>query len=224
MVKKLTWDSDFFKKNIGQIDASEFKKANLLEYDLIYVTSQTDFNIVIQDFECTFEEVKVVFEKKNLTTANLDSHIFSVAEVNVNLEDLYVLAYESGKYSRFLLDYNFSKLEFETMYKMWVDNSISKKIATDVLVYIENQKLLGFVTYKIDNKNAHIGLIAVHPNAQGKGIGKKLLARAEHIAQIQHCHVMQIPTQQQNKEACTFYSKQQYNVSSETYIKHYWRK
>ena len=77
------------------------------------------------------------------------------------------------------------------MYRLWVDNSLSKQFADDILVYKEGKTVSGMVTYKQNKDKASVGLIAVSPEAQGKGIGKKITAsiRIQFISKktAKHC-------------------------------------
>ena len=50
------------------------------------------------------------------------------------------------------------------------------------LVYVENNKLLACIRIEAKQEEAHIGLFAVDPQLQGKGIGKMVLAAAEKYA------------------------------------------
>ena len=99
--------------------------------------------------------------------------IFGMEKVLAN--EIYELGFESGKFSRFKLDANFTQNEFEILYKKWVDNSFDKSFADAVLAYKEQDKILGFITYKVYNNYATVGLLGVCSKHQGKGIGKKII-------------------------------------------------
>jgi dTDP-4-amino-4,6-dideoxy-D-galactose acyltransferase len=133
------------------------------------------------------------------------------------------LAFESGKFSRFKLDNNFKQHEFEALYKTWVDNSFSKEFADAILVCKEKNIILGFITYKIIEDNAIIGLLGVCDKHQGKGIGRALLVEVENELSNKQIKELRIPTQLQNKQACGFYTKLGYNIIEKTIVKHYWR-
>lgn len=224
MVKTLQWDSDFFNLNVGEInyDQKHIQK-NVSNYDLIYVFSNDDFVLKLDNFENTFSETKVIYIK-NLENENLNSEpIFKLNEVDVEIDKLYSLAYESGKNSRFLLDKKFDKSHFTKLYQAWIDNSINKKFADDILVYFEENQIKGFVSYKVNNNIASIGLIAVDANFQGNGIGAKLLRHLENIILETGIKQITIPTQLSNIQACNFYKKQGYSIKNKSYIKHYWK-
>ena len=62
-----------------------------------------------------------------------------------------------------------------------MDNkSVNKILSSEVLIYIEGQEIMGFVTLVIHNDIGSIGLIAVDEYQRGKAIGKKLVNAAFH--------------------------------------------
>ncbi len=224
MINKLEWDSNFFNLKVGEfIYYQNYKDKDLSAFDLIYVVSDKDFELQLENFENSFAETKVIFNKKPEKGNQNPQPIFSFDKQNIDIQELYYLAFESGKNSRFLLDKKFNPNHFRMLYKQWIDNSINKKFADDVLVYFEEKTAKGFVTYKVIDTTATIGLIAVNPNSQGKGIGAKLVQHLENLAFEKGIKQIMIPTQMNNISACNFYSKQGYAIKSKTYIKHYWK-
>ena len=189
---------------------------------MIIVKQTKDFSCEIDGYEKTFEETKVLFEKK-LTLDNVNETVIEDTDFqNKPPQNFYDLAYESGKYSRFKLDLNL-KSKFQDIYRKWVDNSLNKTFAEKVFYINSEETIGGFVTLQRDGNTAKIGLIAVNPNIQGKGIGTKLLQAAEYYAIKNNMDKMLIPTQKENVSACNFYKKNGYSVKEETIIKHYWR-
>jgi len=221
MIKRLDWDSNFFGFEIGEL-IYENKLDFDNSYDLLYLKNDQDFDVNVKDFTKKFSETKLIFSK-DINDVNPQSSVFSINEIQYDINEIYELAYESGKFSRFFLDGNFEKDKFKELYQKWVDNSISNIFADDLLVYLENNQIQGFVTYKVNNKTATIGLIAVHPNHQGKGVGGKLLRVVENKLFENKINKLLIPTQQKNVMACDFYKKYGYQVYETTFIKHYWR-
>jgi dTDP-4-amino-4,6-dideoxy-D-galactose acyltransferase len=225
-VKVLEWDSNFFNKKIGVIEIEEEIEI-LLDFeglDLIYVKQIENEHFEAKGFKEAYADTKVVFSKSISKSNNLlKGFIFSAFDTDINREQIYKLAYESGKFSRFKLDNNFQKHEFEALYKRWVDNSFSKEYADAILVYKDNSAILGFITYKIFKDYATIGLIAVCVTHQGKGIGRALLKAVENELANTFVKELRIPTQLQNEHACGFYTKLGYNIIEKTIIKHYWR-
>jgi ribosomal protein S18 acetylase RimI-like enzyme len=222
MIKGLTWDSEFFNIKIGEWDNDEGDNTVLNRFDLIYVKSPKTITSVIEGFNDNFAETKVVFTKQ-LKKEAVERHNIRSADNNDDLESLYGLAYESGKFSRFKLDERFGTDNFKKLYRTWIDNSLNKLFADDIVLYIENDIISGLVTYKINNDVATIGLIAVDPIKQGYGIGRKLLNFVEQQLIEQQVFELRIPTQLENRKACSFYAKQGYTILETLYIKHYWK-
>lgn len=224
-VNKLDWDSDFFNIKVGEIINPNTNFIVLKEkFDLIYLKSEKNCEAKIEGYVNSFTETKVLFYKLIDQKREINQNIFSVSEANSKIEDLYNLAFESGKMSRFNLDKKFGRTKFEKLYVKWVDNSINKVFADDVFVYQENNQTLGFVTYKTENNFATIGLIAVDSFSQGKGIGGKLIDAVENKLISDGVFKLLIPTQLENTNACGFYRKKEYKISQTTVIKHFWRK
>ena len=78
--------------------------------------------------------------------------------------------------------------------------------------------------YKVTNNYATIGLIAVSPNHQGKGIGKQLIDKVENELFKKNINELRIPTQEENIQACFFYEKLGYKKLEVININHYWKK
>ncbi len=225
IVKRLDWDSDFFGYEIGEIIfKNNINLKDSEKFDLLVIKSSDDFEILLDGFKNNFSETKVIFEKKLSLIHSENTNIYSIDETDYDRNELYELAYESGKHSRFVLDKNFQAENFKKLYRKWVDNSIFKEIAEDVIIYKEDNQTVGFVTYKTNEDSGFIGLIAVSAAHQGKGIGNKLLSYVENILFSKGIQKLIIPTQLSNIVACNFYKKQNYTIQQILFIKHYWKK
>lgn len=217
MIQYLDWDSDFFGFKIGKLTVSdnvekwpsidEFKN-----FDLVYIFSTTPLKILVP-----LMDIKVTFQKH--TQKNIvDSKIVEFQSHLHSYQELLELAYLSGHDSRFLKDPFFGPIAFQRLYKKWIDNAIAAK-DTKVLVCVEQHKIIGFVTYTIKNDSVFIGLIAVSTEAQGKGVGKKLIDSVE--TNLSEDTLLIVPTQKTNIGACYFYHKLGFEILSTHYIYHY---
>lgn len=225
MIQKLIWDSTFFEFPIGEVVGLESNDlTNASDFDLLYLKSVNQVQLEIPGFVNSFSEAKITFAKSIKVENQYSQAVTEFDATKQNRESLYELAYESGTFSRFKLDQKFPAEKFKEMYQKWVDNSINKSFADGVLVFMENNEILGFVTYKHHLEIATIGLIAVSPNQQRKGIGQQLLAAVEKIAHEKQLKTLQIPTQESNQLACNFYAKSGYTINEILFIKHYWKK
>jgi len=230
-IKYLTWDSDFFKKKIGQISVDKsdcieniLKIAKNEDYQLIYAFGKGDFfvdNEILKQFNGHLADRKVLYEKTIETIKN-EAPFVSVYKNNELIPDLEELAYISGEFSRFKLDKNFEENDFYRMYKVWIENSVKRLIADYVFIAAENNSIKGMVTLKSDKEKGHIGLIAVSPDTQGKGYGKALIAACENELLRKGICILEVPTQTDNIQACKFYEKSGFHVKSITNIYHFW--
>jgi ribosomal protein S18 acetylase RimI-like enzyme len=225
MINKLDWDSTFFGLNIAEYFIDSQSILDIQDkYDLIYVLCDTDEDIILKGYSESYKENKIIYFKKLFNLNELDKkEVISFSKTNFSRDELYNLAFESGKYSRFKKDKKFSNQQFENLYIKWIDNSLDFHFADDILIYVEENKIVGFISYKIKNEEATIGLVAVLPNHQGKGIGKYLLQVIENELIKNDIKVLSIPTQKENKEACSFYEKSGYKIKESIIIKHFWR-
>lgn len=220
-IKKLIWDSNFFNFEIGEItENSNLENAN--DFNLLVLKQSKESNVIIDNFENSFQETKIIFRKK------IDTIIDTIDVEDTDFESLtpnrlYDLAYESGKNSRFLLDKNFRENQFKELYQKWIDNSLNKQFADKIFYTKKENKITGFVSVKKQDNFATIGLIAVDSKQQGQGIGRILIQKVEQYCTNNHIYELRIPTQKENQQACHFYTKNGYTILEETIIKHYWK-
>jgi dTDP-4-amino-4,6-dideoxy-D-galactose acyltransferase len=227
MIKRLDWDSNFFGYEIGKMvvnPKNEFSIGELKDndYKLIYVFSDEPIDtneLILVDTKVIFHKLIEEDKKKSINSDRCEP--FNLVKHDLNkLENM---AIESGKYSRFKLDSNFQKNEFERLYLEWIYQSYQKKMALEVLVYSVDEELAGFITITNKNKNlSDIGLVAVDPKFQGKGIGGILLDAAEKYSFVNGYKEIQVVTQEDNINAAKLYRKKGFDFDSKTYIYHYW--
>ena len=225
-IKYLDWDSSFFNKKIGELEidnsTDHFPE---LDYDLLYVKQKKKFELNLPGYKEFYNETKLTFSKTlESKTRPTDKNIFSALQwADIEVEQLYDLALESGKESRFKLDKKFTKTEFTELYKRWVDNSLNQKIAKDVLVYCVKEEIRGFITSSVTDENASIGLVSVSPQEQGKGLGTKLIIALEEELKKLEIKNLTVQTQEHNNGANKFYKKNGFKIIEKKIIKHYWK-
>ncbi len=222
MIKELPWDSEFFGIKAGEWNAGS-KLHGSSGFNVIYAKSNHQFTGNIPGFYITYNETKVIFTKKPSLFPKDYKNILPYTETGLEKEELYPVAYESGKYSRFKLDKKVGEENFKKLYRAWIDNSVTRQFASNVITYLKEGKIAGLVTYKIKDSTATIGLIGVLPQYQRQGIGKKLLEYTENELTENNINELNIPTQLENEHACTFYKKMGYSITQTTYITHFWK-
>jgi dTDP-4-amino-4,6-dideoxy-D-galactose acyltransferase len=229
-IEYMAWDSDFFNKKIGRIfvenstDLGELLScAQQQNYKLIYVFGASDYfpeEKNLEKFDGKLVDRKVLYEKHLIKVLPISNDIEKYEKSKLTLE-LETLAYLSGEFSRFRLDENFDDEDFYRMYKTWIEKSLTKQMADNVFVVLQNGIHKGLATLKINKETGYIGLIAVAPDMQGNGYGRKLLYACEKELFAQNIFLLEVSTQLNNIQACCFYEKCGFVIKSVTNIYHF---
>ncbi len=221
----LDWDSNFFGKKIFKLEADQLIDPTDLNYimkndaiDLCYVFSK-EKQTAIEKAGAVLVDEKTIYAKD--VNKNVSEHIKNIKSYNGSLTDqLQKLAFLSGTYSRFRID-KILNLKFNDLYTIWLTRSLKREIAKEVFVFYQEEKIVGFVTFKIDNRICIIGLIAVDENYQGLKVGTKLLQQVEYWCVQNNISSIEVATQGLNRQACVFYEKAGYTVAKVENIYHY---
>ncbi len=218
LVKKLDWDSIFFKKEIGICNVLNHDvKFNFpSRFDLVYIFS--DKELFYNGFPSCIDK-KVVFKKMLSTDKNEAESKVEIYEGELNPE-LIDLAIQSGVYSRFKLDEKLSPF-YESLYTLWIKNSVESDFADYILIYRLKTKIIGFLTLKEKETYFQIGLISVSKEHRGKGIASALLDKVDSI--VRNTKEIRVVSQLDNTSACNLYLKNGYSQMSLTYIYHLWK-
>lgn len=225
-IKTLDWDSNFFGFKVGEISDLSSAPIVVEDKDIKFVQTklEEDIELNITSFDKKYQEGKVVFAKALQEPHTIQQEVKDYDNAPLPQEAFYEIAYESGKYSRYKQDAFFGEEKFRHLYELWVENSINKSFATKIFYILSEEGVpKGFVTLKVSQNEAYIGLIGILPQYQGEGLGSTLLKVCENYGIENGVKTLYIPTQLENIPACNFYKKMGYEKSETLYIKHYWR-
>lgn len=220
-VKYLEWDSNFFNKKIGEITVEsedEIFEKDIIDYDLLYVFSKNGkLNLNLVDKKITY----LINDLSNFP--NEIDHLELFQDSQKNHSNLVRLAFQSGEYSRFRLDSNFEKEDYKKLYTEWIRKSISKELATDIVIKRNNGKIVGFATLaRKNNELADISLVAVDAAFRGKGLAKEIIENTIKLAKNQGYKKIQVVTQLDNRPANFLYEKVGFKKNSLIFIYHIW--
>ena len=219
-VEKLDWDTTFFGYEIGEIEAKGNEKIGsfkaIRSFDLVYIYSKSP----IKGIDCI--DKKILFEKTipSLPDESSNNVIVWKGGMNKELLDLAIL---SGHSSRFKKDERLNK-KFNKLYTLWIEKSVSGDIADYVIVSIDNDAINGMLTLKMNEEYSVIGLVAVSKDAQGKGVGRKLMNKAFQLSKENNRDNIRVVTQEENIAAMNFYMNTGFLINKVEYIYHYWLK
>ena len=136
------------------------------------------------------------------------------------------LAIASGVWSRFNVDSNVPRCVFESMFESWIKNSVNFSIADEIFVAVDSitGKEVGFITLKQKGSSVQIGLLAVDSKQRRKGIASQLMSRAAlwALESVTANGFLSVVTQGANEQACSFYKRFGFALSSEQDVYHIW--
>lgn len=235
MIKYLEWDSNFFGYPIGKITIETQEELEHLpdmlnnfhvRLKLIYLFTRK--NICLKDFPIPSFVIEylgqtALFQKSNLKFSNLSFEKINVHRSNIT-NDLKKLALISGEFSRYKKDRTFINNEFEKLYFKWLENSINGSFGDALIVARNELNEIGMITYKKRQQLCDIGLFAVSENSQNKGIGTKLLKYIENICISSKIQTLEVRTQKENINACSFYKRNGFVLTQSQNIYHLWNK
>ena len=225
IIERQDWDSKLFGYEVGKVDFDcgydhdQFIK-EAKQFRLVYIFSKN--HIEQKQFELVDEKV--------LFSQSLNKNIIDWPKINLksfkpdvdSSFELKELALQSGIFSRFYTDRNFINEEYNKLYSIWIERSILREIAFDIVIAKESD-ILGFVTLnRVSRELASIGLLAVSIEARGQGIGKALVNEAMLRAKSRGFSEIQVATQKSNTPAMTLYGSLNFELKESINIYHYW--
>lgn len=138
-------------------------------------------------------------------------------------EELEQLAIQSGEYSRFKVDPKIPTERFEEMYRLWIRQSVSERLADAVMVIQgSGDKVIGLVTLGQISGRGDIGLIAVDLDSRGHGYGRVLVNSSLRFFLAEGYKYSQVVTQRDNVPACSLYESIGYTVEKCENLFHFW--
>ncbi|HCW08378.1 MAG TPA: GNAT family N-acetyltransferase [Cytophagales bacterium] len=79
-----------------------------------------------------------------------------------------------------------------------------------ILKFVEDEKIVGCVRLVQHDNSIYLGMFAVDPTLQNKGIGKKILIAAEEEAKKQNCNAIDMTVISVRKELIDWYKRNGY--------------
>ena len=229
----LEWDSNFFGFLVAMIGKNNLNSENqerlfeeLAENDikLGYYFSNTplESEIFSEDFNILLVDKKVPLVKK-ITKQEFHPKV-SIYEGDYPNENLIRLAQQAGIHTRFNIDPNIPRSKYQELFKIWIEKSVTGERATDVLVYKQNNEIIGFATIQLQKKGPYVSLLAVQKEYEGKGVSFALMNTIENIL-INRGHSQLFgATQLDNRKAMVVYRRYGSIPQPVEYIYHIWRK
>lgn len=233
-LKKLEWDSKFFGREVFAINLhSEDLLVNNREFnktlqetgaDLVYLfLAERNIDLheqLIKNGAILYDE-KVSYSKEVTPEEIPPSKDIQIYKGGLT-DELLELAFLAGHESRFKKDPRLSPY-FESLYRLWMINSLNGILADRVFVYRADNEIKGMACCKvIDSNSGNLGLIATNKAYQGKGIAKELLHATNEFYRTSNLKFSTVVTQRSNLNACHFYEKAGFVEYKTEFIYHLW--
>ncbi len=228
MIKELTWDSNFFKKKIGELHIADtslrdietaLKKAQ--EEGFKYITCKiksplTDLIKYLESMGFYLSDIgvtwSIVTEKYSYSNKHADLSLVKPIMVATD-KDIPILREMTNtlfEESRFYHDPFFSREEAEKLYQAWIENSVKGEIADKVFYAYD----AGFIVCKKQTSDeGTITLIGIKKDFRGKGLGARLVNEAIMWFKANRINTINIRTQLRNTNAMNFYSHLSFNIA-----------
>lgn len=217
------WDSQFFNRTIFTLELPIVEtKSNTWPTNSLLTAKVSAKNYLsldeINKYDFSFIEGEIAFQKKlpesnsPVLLSSFNSYLAtesSIDELKSIVDNLYIN-------SRFREPW-FSPTERDCFYKIWIENAVLSKFDDCCLVLKNEGNISGFVTIRIRNNDAVIGLIGVASRFQGLGVGSKLLKLIEAYCLANNVGNIKVATQTSNTAAANLYSKNGFSIADISY-------
>ena len=235
MYEIVSWDTNFFGFQVARVKANIItKKAGVSQLSELYNDDiklayyvgkmPLDENLLKNDYFDIHRVITRVPIMKNLVEIKYDhDKIFSYSKDYPD-EDLIKLAQLAGAQGRFGKDPNISEQQCNDIFKNWIINSVNRKMASDVLVYKEDGRVIGFSTLQVGNGVGYAPLFAVAREFEGRGISFALMKAAESVMFSKGVTKVLSGTQNLNLKALAIYRRYGFEIREPEYVYHFWRK
>jgi len=215
----LPWDSSFFGLRIGRLTVARLSPLSLSEalewcqsheIDCLYFLADSDHRETVRLAEGAafrFVDIRVTLTLSSFPTATSESADYGVRLFDEpDLDSLKLIARQSHSDSRFYFDGGFPKERCETLFETWIERSC-RGWARAVFVAELDGAVAGYCTCHIEGGVGSIGLIALSAQAQGRSLGRRLIAAAISYVRQQGISELKVVTQGRNVRAQQLYQK-----------------
>jgi dTDP-4-amino-4,6-dideoxy-D-galactose acyltransferase len=228
----LEWDTEFFGKRIARANVSQLDDAaanELLAWcaahaiDCLYLLADAEDKQTVRRAEINgFQLVDIRLTLKRHTPLQAEKSTENIRPFQPSdIPALKAIARVSHHDSRFYYDPRFPDEQCDRLYETWIENSC-KGYADQVLVAVDAEAPVGYITCHLLPSHGEIGLLGVSTGTQRKGYGTQLIQAsltwfAEHDRRS-----VSVVTQGRNVGAQRVYQKNGFLTNSVQLWYHRW--
>ena len=231
LIEPLAWDSKFFNRLVGRLKlksvidlGSMLQLAKQQGYELLYIYSPTRIReLVVSGYKLLDVGGHISFEKELTNLGhNLTGSVPELCQYKLDIptSELLELAFLSGVSSRFKIDPLLPAGNFESLYKLWLENSLKNRPKTMICTYRSDGRDVGLITLELHDFKCSIDLLAVSQSYQGKGIASKMIRYAQEVCIRNKLSSLEVKTQLSNSPAKALYMKNSFVESECSFLYH----
>jgi ribosomal protein S18 acetylase RimI-like enzyme len=232
----LDWDSEFFERRIARVTGSCLTEKTIADIDswcsahsiecLYFLADSTDQRTarLAQENGFRFVDVRVTLDVSTKACGPGDSApgIMIRNAVEADIDALKALSRRSHRDTRFYYDGNFPVERCDELYRIWIEKSC-RGWAKNVLVATNQGEIEGYITCHVNSAGSgQVGLVGVSEKAQGRGVGRALLANAIRWFSEEGVEVVSVVTQGRNVRAQRLYQRCGFTACSVELWFHRW--
>jgi dTDP-4-amino-4,6-dideoxy-D-galactose acyltransferase len=235
----LEWDSEFFGYRIARVKPHHLCQettTRIMEWcslhaiDCLYFLANADDLRTVQvvennDFHLV--DIRVTFEQQLKSVPVLENGFVDESVrwgTSDDIPHLKTIARESHHGSRFYSDPHFPISRCDALYETWIEKSCNGYASVVIVAELSDQPV-GYVTcHLVDQTTGKIGLVGVNAPAQGKGLGKRMIASSLRWFKKQGVTTVTVVTQGGNTKAQRLYQKCGFLTQSVQLWYHRWFK
>lgn len=219
-INPLDWESQFFGLRMARVELDGARPLNmeamrpwaLLQakvpaerYDAIDMLSRNGFQLVEGEADLSL----------NIKRTERQTGVRVARETQIL--PLRAAAQQAFTQSRFRAPW-FSSQASGEFYARWIENAVRGTFDHQCLIAVNDAgELQGFVSLRETEGDARIGLLAVLPQAQGKGVGQRLMLAAADWGRVRQLNRLRVATQLSNLAAMRLYLRSGARLESTAY-------
>ncbi|WP_145537842.1 dTDP-4-amino-4,6-dideoxy-D-galactose acyltransferase [Yersinia kristensenii] len=234
-IEPLAWESEFFQRhsaklifsdsapqlNPAELDAFTLIQAKVPTHrlDLIDSLGQLSFKLVEGEVDLVLPvERNDAVGMENASSQTATGTYQQRVAITADIPLLRSVAARAFALSRFRAPW-YDPQDSGRFYALWAEKAVLGTFDHQCLLVMDTSgQPAGFVTLRdLQDGSARIGLLAVFPEAQGKGIGSSLMSAAKQWCQNHGLHRLRVATQMSNIAALRLYIRSGASIESTAY-------
>jgi len=232
----LEWDTAFFGKRIGRVLTHNLKETEADEVDawafehkmdcIYYLADGSDHSSyrAAENHQYHHVDLRVTFHMDLTRWVHDEINFQQIRQAKEeDIPQLQQMTRYNHQISRFFADDHFDREKCMNLYEVWIERDLRTK-EHGLWVWEENDRPIGYtsVQYMKTEYAAEIGLVGVHPDFRGRGIGLALQLWVLQFFNKSGVKSVEVVTQGRNISAQNLYQKCGYRLKSIDLWYHKW--